>query len=112
MKKLLIAIVTIIAINNVAYADMTPPTSGPQGPAPSSAMMSGGMDMGKGTHPCKKIAEVCKAAGFVRGGSSTGKGIMENCIQPIMSGQQVTGVKVDPSDIAACKQRHSQNMPH
>jgi hypothetical protein len=96
MKKLLIAIVTIIAINNVAYADM----------------MSGGMDMGKGTHPCKKIAEVCKAAGFVRGGSSTGKGIMENCIQPIMSGQQVTGVKVDPSDIAACKQRHSQNMPH
>jgi hypothetical protein len=108
MKKLLITIVAV-AISCVAFADTTPP-------APATATMSGaigpGGPGGSGNHPCKKIAEACKAAGYVRGGGKTGKGIMENCIQPIMSGQVVANVRVEPSDIAACKQRHSQNMPH
>jgi hypothetical protein len=64
-----------------------------------------------GHQACKHIFMACKEAGYYRGGAASGKGIMENCAQPIMSGQTVANVKVDPSDVATCKSVHNHNMP-
>jgi hypothetical protein len=54
-------------------------------------------------HPCKKIEAACEAAGFVKGGAKEGKGVFKNCLKPIIDGQTVNGVTVDPADAAACK---------
>ncbi|MES2218886.1 MAG: hypothetical protein V4501_10805, partial [Pseudomonadota bacterium] len=67
---------------------------------------------GGGDHPCKKIAEACKAAGFVKGGGKSGNGIMENCMKPIMEGQSAKGVSVDPSEVAACKVKMAERAAH
>jgi hypothetical protein len=68
--------------------------------------MGGGK--GGGDRPCKKIAEACKAAGFERG-SKTGKDMIQ-CIKPLMQGQTVAGVSVNPADIAACQQKRAARM--
>lgn len=53
--------------------------------------------------PCRNIIQACKNAGFVKGGVAQGKGILENCLTPIMSGQTVPGVTVDPADVQGCQ---------
>jgi hypothetical protein len=69
-----------------------------QGPAPAP-------------HPCAKLKAACEAAGFVRGGAKDGKGLLKDCMMPIMSGHPVSGVSVDPADAAACKAAHPRERP-
>lgn len=59
--------------------------------------------------PCIKIMEACKAAGF-KGTSAGGvkKSLSKDCMQPLLSGQQVAGVHLDAADIAACKAKKAQ----
>ena len=66
------------------------------------AMMAGG-SAANGDHPCKEIAEACKAAGFTKGAKASGKGIGKDCMKPLMAGSAVPGVSVTPEQIAACK---------
>jgi hypothetical protein len=54
-------------------------------------------------HPCKPLEAACKAAGFYQGGSSSGKGLLKDCIEPLVDGKSVEGVKVEATDAAACK---------
>lgn len=56
--------------------------------------------------PCIKIMEACKSAGFGKGGAS--KSLSKDCMQPILSGQKVTGINLDANDIAACKAKKSE----
>lgn len=52
--------------------------------------------------PCAKIAEACLSAGFVEA-KSKDKGIWRNCMKPIMLGNTVTGVTVDPDVAKSCR---------
>jgi len=54
-------------------------------------------------HPCKPLEAACKADGFYQGGSSSGKGLFKNCIEPLADGKPVAGVQVEAADAAACK---------
>lgn len=53
--------------------------------------------------PCKEIKEACESAGFKIGDHKDKKGLMKDCMHPIMSGQSVAGVTVSADVIAACK---------
>jgi hypothetical protein len=61
-------------------------------------------------HPCRNIMIACKDAGYYPGGSSKGKGLLGNCLVPIMKGETVPGVKADPQDIKACQAVHEQKQ--
>ncbi len=58
---------------------------------------------------CEQIRAACEAAGFVRGGVKTGKGLQVDCLEPIMQGTalpQQGGIvlpQIDPKVVAACK---------
>lgn len=54
-------------------------------------------------HPCKEIAEACKAAGFHPGEHKSGKGLWKDCVKPVMAGTAVEGVKVTQAQIDACR---------
>jgi hypothetical protein len=65
------------------------------------------------SHPCKTIEAACSAAGFIKGGAKTGKGMMKDCMKPIMSGESVSGVTVTADEVAACKAKmasHGMSM--
>lgn len=55
-----------------------------------------------GSKPCIVIAKACSTAGYVSRRSET-KGIWRNCMQPILLGQPVSNVKVDPATVKACR---------
>jgi hypothetical protein len=121
MKNIIIVISSMLAaISLSAYADDTAMPANPPAPtaapaamtaapaAPASAMTGpdGMKPSMMGDHPCKKIAEACEAAGFTKGGAS-GKGLMKDCLKPIMSGQSVQGVAVSPADVSACQAKRA-----
>jgi len=54
-------------------------------------------------HPCRKIEDACKAAGFEQGKFKEKKGLFVDCLKPIMHGQTVPGVSITPADIQACQ---------
>jgi hypothetical protein len=51
--------------------------------------------------PCRKVMDACKAADF--GKTDSKKSLFKDCMKPIMAGQKVTGVTVDPQALTACK---------
>ena len=55
-----------------------------------------------GSKPCAVIAHACSAAGFVRTETS-GKKFWQDCMKPIILGQTVSGVTVDPAAVKACR---------
>lgn len=60
----------------------------------------------KGDHPCAKLHEACKAAGYVKGAhKSNGKGMVLDCMKPLLEGKSVEGVTASAEDIAACKSK-------
>jgi len=52
---------------------------------------------------CGEVFQACVAAGFYAGGSVVGRGVFDNCRTPLLRGEAVPGVQVDPRAIAACK---------
>lgn len=62
--------------------------------------------------PCAPIKTACEAAGYTHGGHKTGKGLMKDCIHPIVSGQSVAGVTVNPTDVSACKTKVEKQPRH
>jgi hypothetical protein len=63
-------------------------------------------------HPCARIRTACSHAGFVANGAKRGRGIMLDCIRPIMTEtpqrKQATKAlpQIDPQVVAACKERN------
>ena len=62
--------------------------------------------------PCREIEKACAGAGFVKGEAAEGKGLFKNCMQPILKGQAVSGVSVDPTVVTACKERMAKRHAH
>jgi len=59
---------------------------------------------GKKMGPCKQIIAACESAGFEKGmHKKDGKGLYKDCLDPILAGQSVAGVSVDPSLVPACQ---------
>ena len=62
-------------------------------------------------NPCQQIEKACKSAGFVYGDSKQGKGIMRDCVNPIMQSKPAPGSTplpvVDPTLVSACKAKNS-----
>jgi hypothetical protein len=98
MKTLVLMGCVIALAGSMSIADMT------TAPAP------GGRKMG----PCKQIIAACESAGFEKGmHKKDGKGLFKDCLDPILAGQTVAGVTVDPSLVPACqaaKAKHQQKM--
>ena len=59
------------------------------------------------THPCKNIKAACSAAGFTKGGHNDKKGLISDCMKPIMEGQSIAGVTIAAGDIEACKAKRA-----
>lgn len=59
--------------------------------------------------PCKAIAQACSAAGFERG-KTPDKRFWKDCMQPILTGQSVKGVNVDPSAVKECRSKKIDKM--
>lgn len=62
--------------------------------------------------PCFKIKQACEAAGFEKGKHKEKKGLMKNCMKPLMHGETVAGVTIAAEDIAACKEKHDHKKEH
>lgn len=58
--------------------------------------------------PCKPIAEACMKAGYTQGGHSTGKGLMQDCLKPIIDGKTVANVTVDDAVLKACQAKAAE----
>jgi len=99
--KTIITILTFITLSSAAYAiPMMNNVMGQQQPKPIPQAT---------LHPCAKISNACTKAGYYQGGADKGKGIAENCVIPILSGEQVPGVVVPDADVKVCQLAH---MPH
>lgn len=57
---------------------------------------------------CGKIENACKAAGFAKGEHSQGKGLGQDCMKPIISGQTVSGVTVDAAIVQDCRAERAE----
>jgi len=97
MRRLAILGSIVTLMGAWSWADTTPPPSG--------------SNNGAG-QPCKQIEQACTSAGFVKGEAAQGKGLYKNCVQPILKGQSVNGVTVDPSVVSACKERMAKRHAH
>jgi arylsulfatase A-like enzyme len=62
--------------------------------------------------PCAQIRAACREAGFVQGAARAGNGLLIDCVQPIIQGQDRPEQRtrplpnVDPHLVAACKARN------
>ena len=74
----------------------------------TSGMAFAQADSRPADHPCRKIEEACKAAGFVKGEAKAGKGLFKDCVGPIVHGKAVQGVTVDPSLGGACAAKEAE----
>lgn len=63
----------------------------------------------EGAKPCQEINLACQSAGFKKGDHKDKKGLMKDCMQPILNGQAVAGVSVSADVVSACK---AKKMAH
>lgn len=69
-----------------------------------------GVSVAQADEPCKAVRQACEAAGYVHGAhKKTGKGLMVDCMKPIMEGQTVAGVTVAPAEVEACKAKRAEH---
>lgn len=62
--------------------------------------------------PCLKLKQACEAAGFEKGKHKEKKGLMKDCLKPLMHGENVEGVTVAAEDVTACKEKKEQHKEH
>ncbi len=62
--------------------------------------------------PCQKIEMACKDGGFLIGEDKSGKGLVKDCMEPIMAGKTVEGVKVEAADVTACQEKGKMLKTH
>ena len=75
MKKVLIASILILFGTSLTYADQ----------------------------PCKPLADACSSAGYYRGGNTVGKGLIMDCMVPVLSNKMKMNVNMSAADKKACK---------
>ena len=64
---------------------------------------------GKPAGSCKQIMQACEQAGYEKGmHKKDGKGLYKDCMDPILAGQSVNGVTVDPSVVSDCQAKRAK----
>lgn len=72
-----------------------------------------GSSSARGQNPCAQVLEACRSAGFVRGASREGNGLIADCFNPLVEGglpRRAGGPAlplVDPQIVAACRAREA-----
>lgn len=66
-------------------------------------------DMGADNMSCKMIVKSCLDAGYTRH-EGEGKQFWQDCMKPVITGKQVTGVTVDSKDVKACHDATVERM--
>lgn len=51
---------------------------------------------------CTNVEKACQTAGFRKFGHNGTDGLWQNCMQPLLNGQEVAKVKVDQVDVKGC----------
>lgn len=99
--RIVLASFALLAAQQVFADPTTPANSTTTAPAATNAP---GPDASadNDAKPCRAIAEACRAAGFERRGAPD-KGFWKDCMKPIMLGQTVAGVTLDPATVKACR---------
>lgn len=100
MKKILTTLVSIFfgcIISNAVLADDPSEVLADETPMVSMSKA----DPSSKEMPCRKIAEACRAA---KKGANR-REIWKNCMDPIVHGQTVAGVNVNPADVNACHEK-------
>ena len=62
-------------------------------------------------NPCMPIAKACMGEGYYRGGNTVGKGLVENCVMPIvMHNKTIPNTDFSDAVLSACKSTIMQQM--
>lgn len=62
-------------------------------------------------NPCQPIAKVCKQQGYYKGGNKEGKGLIENCLMPVVSKQKtLPNTNFSDDTLANCKTSLTEKM--
>jgi hypothetical protein len=107
MKRFFFLASFAVLTGTVSWADTPTPTPGSPSPTTNTQPPNGGP-----VHPCKQLEQACVDAGFGQGEAAKGMGLFKNCMHPIMQGEAVKGVTVDPKTVADCKARMAQMQGH
>ena len=54
---------------------------------------------GWAANPCMPIAKACMQYGYYKGGNKVGKGLVENCVMPIVAHQKTLGKVTFTDDV-------------
>lgn len=73
-----------------------------------SASISGVVMAG---NPCMPIAQACMQEGYVKGGNQTGKGLIEDCVKPVVEHQKtLPNSSFSDDQLSQCKSMMEQKM--
>ncbi len=53
------------------------------------AILTMGISANTWANPCEPIAAACMQLGFYKGGNNVGKGLVENCVAPVVNNQKI-----------------------
>jgi hypothetical protein len=54
-------------------------------------------------NPCRPIAQACMQLGYYKGGAKVGKGLIENCVIPVVNNNKVlSNASFTPSVLQQC----------
>lgn len=73
--------------------------------AVSLSRAEGGEDLAA----CQELVRSCQSAGYVRNGHKTGKGLIMDCMDPVIAGQTVAGVSASEAAIKDCKEKRAHH---
>lgn len=62
-------------------------------------------------HPCHPIAQECMKLGYYKGGNGAGKGLIKDCVMPVVSGTKtLPNTNFTPDQLQQCSAMIQQKM--
>ena len=63
-------------------------------------------------NPCMTIAEVCMKQGYHKGGNTVGKGLVEDCVKPVVMKKKILpNTTFSDDDLTKCASMLKRKMP-
>ncbi len=78
----------------------------------SSALLAMSISLPTWANPCMPIAQACMSQGYYKGGDKEGKGLIKDCVMPIVTGQKTLENNSFSADtMQQCKDMIEKKMP-
>ena len=61
-------------------------------------------------NPCMTIAQACMSQGYYKGGDKEGKGLVKDCVMPVVNGQKTLSTTFSADTMQQCKTMLDQKM--